>query len=298
MPFTYYLVDVFAEAPCEGNQLAVVFDNGALTTAVMQRIAREFNFSETTFVAPHAASGVGFDVRIFTPQEELPFAGHPTLGTAYVLQRGILKKRVNEIILNLGVGPIPVTFTYRSGRADILWMRQNPPQFGRTLDAILVSHLLGVPHEEIDTRYPIEEVSTGLPFIIVPLKSLAFLQKYRLIHEGYFKLVEDIEAKDVLFFCPQTVKGENDLHARVFPLSRGIPEDPATGSANGCLAAYLSKYCYFGRETVEARVEQGYEVGRPSLLYLRAGLRNGAIEVNVGGRVQPVARGVLVSIPS
>ena len=168
----FYIVDVFAESKYTSNQLAVFCGAGVaeLSEAQMLLIVREINYSETTFIrSPHPRDG-GYDVRIFTPKKELPFAGHPILGTAFVLQQEIIREKVDRVILNLAVGQIPVTFNYHNESADILWMRQNPPSFGQVLSAESLANVLNLEPDEIDLNFPIQEVSTGVPFIIVPLK--------------------------------------------------------------------------------------------------------------------------------
>jgi trans-2,3-dihydro-3-hydroxyanthranilate isomerase len=295
MKFPLYLVDVFAETKYAGNQLAVVRNAAELTPTEMIDIAREMNYSETTFILSDQPRNGGYDVRIFSLDEELPFAGHPTLGTAYVLQQFIIKKTVTEVKLNLEVGQIPVSFNYLENCPDILWMEQVSPLFGGKFEAKSVAAALNIDESLIDNRFPIEEVSTGLPFIIVPLKSLAAVRACRVDRVGYLKLVDQAEAKSVFVFCPESYQPENQLNARMFDDFHGIAEDPATGSANGCLAAYLIKNRYFGLPEIDLRVEQGYEIGRPSLLMLRAAEKDdGRISVAVGGRVFLVATGELV----
>jgi trans-2,3-dihydro-3-hydroxyanthranilate isomerase len=162
------------------------------------------------------------------------------------------------------------------------------------LDAAELAPVLSLGLDEIDSRFPIQEVSTGIPFIIVPLKTHDSLKQIRINREKYFELVENTQAKEILVFCPETYAPENDLSVRVFAEYLGIPEDPATGSANGCLAGYLVEYSYFGEKPVDVRVEQGYEMGRPSLLLLKAQKNQDTIEVSVGGKVVMVAKGEFV----
>jgi trans-2,3-dihydro-3-hydroxyanthranilate isomerase len=290
---TFYLVDVFAEEKYVGNQLSVVRNAGALSSDQMQRIANEMHFSETTFIFSDKEQNGGYDVRIFTPAREMPFAGHPTLGTAYVIRQNITKKTVDKVVLNLKVGQIPVTFEKDRDGQEILWMKQIPPIFGKIFDAGQVSKVLGLDVNEIDSKFPIQEVSTGVPFVIVPLKTLDAVKLVRIDKDKHSQLTKDTQA-EILVFCPETYNKENNLNVRVFVDLFGIPEDPATGSANGCLAGYLSRYHYFGDHVVNARVEQGYEIGRPSLLHLKAENREGVIHVFVGGKVIMVARGELV----
>ncbi|HBB33338.1 MAG TPA: phenazine biosynthesis protein [Cyanobacteria bacterium UBA8803] len=293
-PLNFYIVDVFAVDKYTGNQLAVFIDAIALSDGQMQRIAKEINYSETTFITSTELKNGGYDVRIFTPNKELPFAGHPTLGTAYIIQKELLKQPLKTVALNLQVGQIPVIMKPSGDGSEVLWMRQNPPSFDQILDAADLAPVLNIDVDAIDPRWPIQEVSTGIPFIIVPLKDQATLKQSKINRDRYFELIEKTQAKEILIFCRETYAPENDLSVRVFAESLGIPEDPATGSANGCLAGYLVKYAYLGNQPVDVRVEQGYEIGRPSLLLLQATKEQDTIEVSVGGKVLMVAKGEFI----
>ena len=284
----FYIVDVFAERKLEGNQLAVFICEKEITDSDMQKIAKEMNYSETTFIT----SVENNTVRIFTPDMELPFAGHPTLGTAYVMQREIIKSNIKTILLDLKIGQIPVLFKYKSGEAEEIWMEQNVPAFGQFFDPALIANSIFLNEEDIDIRFPIQEVSTGLPFIIVPLKTLEALKRARVEKYKFLDLVENTNAKSLLLFCPETRKKGNHLSVRVYTEVPGF-EDPATGSGNGCLASYLVHHQYFGKNSVDIRVEQGYEIGRPSLLLLRAEEKEGQISVSVGGKAFIIAEGEL-----
>jgi trans-2,3-dihydro-3-hydroxyanthranilate isomerase len=290
---TFYLVDVFAEEKHTGNQLAVVSDAGLLPGVQMQKIANEMHFSETTFILSDKKRNGGYDVRIFTPASEMPFAGHPTLGTAYVIRHRLTNETINKVVLNLKVGQIPVTFEKDPENQEILWMKQIPPTFGRTFDAAKISQVLKVDAIDIDRRFPIQEVSTGVPFVIVPLKTLDAVKRVTIDKDKHLELMKETQA-EILVFCSETYNKKNNLNVRVFVDLYGIPEDPATGSANGCLAGYLSYYHYFGDDTVNVRVEQGYEIGRPSLLHLKTERSEGQIQVHVGGKVVMVAKGDLI----
>lgn len=286
---TFYIVDVFAEWKYAGNQLAVVRGAAGLAEDEMQAVAQEMNYSETTFILSEEPDEAGgYDVRIFTPEYEVPFAGHPTLGTAYVISREIIGEPVEHITLNLVAGKIPVVF------GDVLWMRQLPPTFGETLDPRQLAQVLGLEETDLDRRYPVQEVSTGLPAVIVPLNDLDALKRCRVDRGRYFELVEGREARNVYAFCSEAHEEDNDLAARMFADYYGVPEDPATGSAAGCLAGYLVEHRYFDTDSIDIRVEQGYEIGRPSLLYLRAEREEDEIAVSVGGKVQMVAKGELL----
>lgn len=291
-PIQYSVLDVFAEAPLEGNPVAVYRRAGGLSSELMQRIAREMNLSETTFILSDTPRDGGYDVRIFTPVVEVPFAGHPTLGTAYVIAHEIEPAPPKKVVLNLKVGPIPVTFE-AGDRGGMLWMRQNPPEFGREFTAAELADVLSLSVEDIDSRYPIQVVSTGLPFILTPLRGLSAVKRARVRVDALERLVRECPAKSVFIFSRETYSPENAINARMFGPLKGVPEDPATGSANGCLAGYLLKHRCFETEKIDIRVEQGYECARRSLLHLRARRAGDSFEINVGGRVIPVARGEL-----
>lgn len=284
----FCIVDVFGQSSYTGNQLAVIEDASGLSSSQMQKIAREFNFSESTFITSREKSK--FCVRIFTPKNELPFAGHPTLGTAWVIQQKVVKKKVPTITLSLKIGEIPVIFQYSRSKPSVLWMKQKEPTFGEIFNAGPLSNVLGVLPEDFDQRFPIQIVSTGVPFFIVPLKTLRALKACKIANDPYSEMVSNTVAKSILVFSPEAYHNDSDLSVRVFTQYYGIPEDPATGSGNGCLAAYLSKYKYFGKNKIDVSVDQGYEVGRPSKLLLKTtGDKN--FGVVVGGRVFFVARG-------
>lgn len=290
----FYIVDVFAEKKYGGNQLAVVMEAGGLSSDTMQKIALEMNYSETTFILNNEPTEEGFAVRIFSLDEELPFAGHPTLGTAFIIQQKILKESVAQITLKLPVGSIPVKLDYENDHPTLLTMKQVAPVFGQTFGATEAAAALGLEPSSVDQRFPIEEVSTGLPFIIIPLKNLESVKKSSVDLQAYHQLIARAEAKSLLVFCPETYHRENQINCRMFDHYHGIPEDPATGSAAGCLASWLVKHRYFGSEKVKVRAEQGYEIKRPSLLLLEAKEEKGVISVFVGGGCILTAQGELL----
>ena len=287
----YVIVDVFCEDKFKGNQLAVFLDAGSLDGGVMQALAREMNFSESTFILDSKPNEKGWPVRIFTPQAEVPFAGHPTLGTSWVIANELLEARPTSLTLDLQAGPIPVVF--ESDAADsLMWMTQNQPEFMDGPAAAEVAAALCLDVSDIDTRFPIERVSTGLPFLLVPVVSLAAVQKARVQGAAYDHLCEQ-DHKAIFFFSSETVDPTNKVHARMFADAFGVPEDPATGSANGCLAAWLVRHRYFEASEIDLTVEQGVEMGRASRLHLRASENEGTFSIHVGGRVIPVAEGCL-----
>lgn len=286
----FYIVDVFAEGKYSGNQLAVFPEASGLSEKEMRSLALEMHFSETAFVVSPDQRDGGYDVRIFTPTEEVPFAGHPTLGTAYVINHFLAPEPAREIVLNLKVGQIPVTW---DPETQYLWMRQHPPIFGESIAPERMAQILDIPESEIDSRYPIQVVSTGLPFIITPLMSLEAVKLAGLNRKYYPDQLAGVETKAILLFAPEVEQLDNHLHVRVFAEYYGVSEDPATGSANGCLAGYLALHRYFGAPEINTRVEQGYEIHRPSLVLIQTEEENDTISVSVGGRVLPVAVGRL-----
>ena len=283
-----FIVDVFAEAKLEGNQLAVVVDKEGWSSEQMQKFTREMNFSESTFVTESDVAKRVFKVRIFTPVGELPFAGHPTLGTAYVAAKEIIKNDVPDLTLELKAGLIPVTFQTAEDGKPLIWMKQLNPEFGATHRAEDIAPMFGLKASDIDTRFPIQEVSTGVWFYMIPLKKREALKRIKLNAEAFKAYSVNNKAKWPLLFCPEPEVKGNHLKARMVT---DWTEDPATGSANGCLAGYLVKHRYFGSAKIDVRVEQGAEISRPSILYLRAEEAKVGIDVRVGGKVVMVARG-------
>lgn len=284
----FFITDVFTTQRYGGNQLATFVDCESLSDAEMQQIAREINFSETTFITSRQPRDGGYDVRIFTPNAEVEFAGHPTLGTAHVIRNKLHLTDTNEVVLNLRVGRIPVAFTETS----VLWMKQMQPSFGKQLDAGILARVLGIEPADIDQTFPIEEVSTGFPALIVPLKNLDVLRRSKIDRDEYFALVTGAWAKLILVFSREGYAPGQSLSVRVFADFFGIAEDAATGSANGCLAAYLARHRLLGSADIDVLAGQGYEMGRPSALALRANASSNGIEVSVGGSVVDVAEGV------
>ncbi len=281
-------VDVFAANALEGNPLSVFTDARGLTDEEMQALARETNHSETTFVLPRDAyteRDHGVRVRIFTVEEELPFAGHPTLGTASVLRA---EARIPEIVLQLGVGPVRVRFEPREGGPDFGEMRQVDPAFGRVHDRAAVARATGLREEDLDPGLPVQTVSTGLPFVILPLRSLATLRTLALDWRAAHAFLAGTDARFFYAVCRETVDPAARLHARMIFYGG---EDPATGSAAGCAAAWMVAT---GVAASDERVliEQGLEARRPSRIFVRAARSGGRVtNVRVGGQVVEVMRG-------
>ena len=282
----YVLVDVFTSRPLEGNQLAVFTDARGFSDAELQRLAREMNLSETTFVLPGEATGGATRVRIFTVEEELPFAGHPTLGTAAVL-RG--ESGAREVVLELGVGRVPVAFEDGPDGA-FGEMRQRDPIFGARHDHREVARALGLPDGVLDETLPIETVSTGLAFALAPVRSLAELQRLRPEIARGADYLARTDAKFFYFVARETVDPAARLHARMLFYGG---EDPATGSAAGCCAAWMVAH-RVAEPDERVLIEQGLETRRPSRLFVRAGRSAGVVtDVRVGGHAVEVGRGEL-----
>lgn len=289
-----YMVDVFAERRFGGNQLAVVLDAGDLPGDEMQRIALETNFSETTFVTSRKPGEHGYPVRIFTPGQELPFAGHPTLGTAWVIRRHVADDEPETIPLALGVGRVPVTFETTDDGSELVWLTAPPVELGPTCDAERMAIALGLEPGDIDDRSPIQQLSAGIVVVVVPLRDRAALDRCWLDAERFTPLARDGFKPFVYVYCEETTDAANDLSARFFFEANGMREDPATGSATACLGRYLVAHRPLGGATVDVRIEQGSAVQRPSLLLLQAQARDGGHEIRVGGGVIPVLEGRLV----
>src|SRR6478735_5277909 len=285
LPFVQ--VDVFTSVPLEGNQLAVFADGRGLSDAEMQALAREMNLSETTFILPRDAATErerGVRVRIFTVDEELPFAGHPTLGTAMVL-RGT--SGAEEIALDLNVGRIPVRFSTRDG-LPFGMMTQRDPEFGEKHTREDVARAAGLAVDDIAADLPIQTVSTGNGFAIVPLKSLAALQKLAPAWPNMKQYLEKTSAKFFYFVSREAVNPEARLQSRMIFYNG---EDPATGSAAGPCAAWAVQYGVVPPDE-QALMEQGVEMKRRSRIYFSAGRKGDKIvNVRVGGHVVEVVRG-------
>jgi len=269
------IVDVFAETPLAGNQLAVIRDAGALSTEQMQAVAREMNFSETTFVLSDEDERAR--VRIFTPDWELPFAGHPTLGTAWVI-RG---KR-SSVTLALDAGDVPVTFE-ASERA---WMVPPKVSLGDVYPAARAAELVGLDADDVDDAFPVQVASVGPQFLILPVKDRAALGRASLdgrLHGERLRAGEPVQC--VFVFSSEPHHDDAHYSARMFFESAGVREDPATGSANTAFAAYLRAHRGALGDVI---VDQGVEMKRPSRLYLDV-----RQIIRVGGRVQPVVTGTI-----
>lgn len=280
--FSFVQLDVFTSRPLEGNQLAVFSDARGLSDEEMQKLARETNLSETTFILPRdkeTERREGYQVRIFTVDEELPFAGHPTLGTAWYLKQ---HTEQNEIVLDLKVGKIPVRFEPRDG---LLFgeMRQAEPVFGDAHPHAEVAKVLGVAETDLDESLPIQTVSTGMAFTMVPFRSLATLQKLKIGWSQMAPYLAKIGSPAFFYLvCRETIDPKATLHARMIFYNG---EDPATGSAAGCCTAWAVQHGVLASDK-QGLIEQGIETRRPSSIYIRATKTQHTVtNVRVGGNV-------------
>lgn len=280
----FYIVDCFAEEKYQGNELLVIVADRLVSDEEQQKIAREINFSETAFILSDQQDNGGYNVRIWTPNVgEVPFAGHPTLGTAYVIQNDIQNKSCEPVKLNLKVGQIPVV-TSENG----MMMSQNPPVFGDIMPRQEIAEVFGIDKNQISEKYPIQWVSTGLEAVIVPLNSREALKQIKMDRAAFERYVEKYPKNycNHLFFVD---RGDHNLAARC--MMEDFIEDPATGSANGNLAGYLLKHNFFGTQDITYTVIQGEDMGRTSTLHIHASYTGEAWTIEVGGNCCIVAKG-------
>lgn len=294
MPHHFYMVDVFAERIYSGNQLAVIVGSEFLSDEVMQQIAAEMNFSETTFVISSPEEDGGYQVRIFTPAREIAFTGHPILGTAWVIRRHIVTEPCTEIKMNLAVGQITVTFEPSSDGREIVWFRAPTMSLESTSGREPVAAALGISPNDIDTNSPIQVVSAGTSAMIVPLCSLDALRRSQLNLRAFGSLASKGFPPLVYLFCRETYQPENDFCVRFFFEAHGVREDPATGNGASFFGAYLLEHKLFPESELSLRIEQGHEVHRPSLIMLRARMQKEVHEVSVGGYVVQTVQGELL----
>jgi trans-2,3-dihydro-3-hydroxyanthranilate isomerase len=286
--YRYDQWDVFTEERLTGNQLAVFVEPQGLTTTLMQRIAREMAFSETTFIFPPDDVGVDYRVRIFGPNRELPFAGHPTIGTAFALARaGSISPGTEQVVFSEGIGPVIVELEWNGDDLRFAWMHDLAPTFGKTLqDVNGMAVALGVKPSEIkSTLLPLQEVSGGASFIFVPLTSRAAVDRATLNTTAISMVLEKegLPKQSVFMFSTESADDGATAYGRKLGLDGR--EDPATGSAAGPLGCYLVRYGVArGKETDRILIRQGVQMGRPSWLHVQLGLSGNEItEVRIGG---------------
>jgi trans-2,3-dihydro-3-hydroxyanthranilate isomerase len=300
--YRYLHYDVFTDHVFGGNQLAVFLDGRGLSDKTMQAIAKEMSFSETTFVLPTENPDTDARLRIFTPAAELPMAGHPTVGSTFALARaGVIEPGVEEFIFGLGVGPVPVSLTWRGDDLTFVWMTQSLPTFS---DPVLaergrVAAALGLPEPAVGgTGLPAQVVSCGVPFLFVPVttrRAVDSASSNPAALEALFRAVR-IEADGVFLFSPERAGDKATVYSRMFAPGLGVTEDPATGGASGPLGCYLVRHKIVAPEKAGAMLSlQGVKMERPSHIHISIGADGGGkiASVRVGGEAVLAGEGTL-----
>jgi trans-2,3-dihydro-3-hydroxyanthranilate isomerase len=293
---SYLHYDVFTDQPFTGNQLAVFLDGRGLSTARMQALAREMNFSESTFIVPPEVAGTDIRMRIFTPANELPMAGHPTIGSTFALAHtGVIRPGTPRFVFGLGIGPIPVDLEWEGSRLHFAWMTQLNPTFSRAIDARGdVAAAIGLSDADLLQDLPVQEVTCGVPFLMVPIRSREAVGRAVSDATALRRLTASTGVNLPIFFFAMSNPGSaEDVHSRMFAPEFGVIEDPATGSASGPLGCYLLRHGLLSPDSATRIVSlQGAAMGRPSRIHIAISSRGGEItEVKVGGQAVLVASG-------
>jgi len=298
--YRYLHYDVFTDHLFGGNQLAVFLDGRGLSTETMQAIAKEMNFSETTFVLPPESAGTDVRMRIFTPGEELPAAGHPTIGSTFALARtGVIAPNRDRFVFGLGIGPTPVTLTWKGDDLSFAWMTQKTPAFGEPIaDTAAAAAALSLPADALaGAGQPVQEVSCGVPFMFVPLVTRSAVDSAVLDAAALdaFLRSSDTKSHGVFLFSAQPGGDGATAYSRMFAPGLGVAEDPATGIASGALGCYLVKHKIVTPDQAGAMLSlQGVKMGRPSHVHISIGVQNGDINnVRVGGEAVLAGEGTL-----
>ena len=298
--YRYLHYDVFTDHLFGGNQLAVFLDGRGLATETMQAIAKEMNFSETTFVLPAESRDTDARLRIFTPAEELPMAGHPTIGTTFALARsGFLDPGRERIVFGLGIGPTPVALTWRSDALTFAWMTQPRPTFGEPIadrDGVAAALLIS-PAAITGTSRPVQVVSCGVPFLFVPLTARRAVDNASVNREALEAMYRQTEttANGIFIFSSERGADHATVYSRMFAPELGVAEDPATGAASGPLGCYLVQHKIVPPDKAGSILSlQGVKMGRPSHVHISIGLENDDISsVRVGGEAVLAGEGTL-----
>jgi trans-2,3-dihydro-3-hydroxyanthranilate isomerase len=298
--YRYLHLDVFTDAPFEGNQLAVFPEPQGLTPEQMQTITREMNFSECTFILPAEAPGTDVRMRIFTPGEELPMAGHPTIGSTFALAKeGVIKPGRPGFVFGLGVGPTPVSLDWKGSTLDFAWMTQKNPQFGNAVtDRAAFARAIGVASSDL-ANTPVQVVSCGVPFLFAALNSRRAVDEVSVDVPSYSEVCKasDVESLPLFVFTAARAQSHGDeaVYSRMLAPGFGIAEDPATGGASGPLGCYLFKYRLLDRTALTHAISlQGVKMLRPSRVHISIDADGDAIaRVRVGGRSVLVGDGRL-----
>jgi trans-2,3-dihydro-3-hydroxyanthranilate isomerase len=299
MALSYLHYDVFTTEPLLGNQLAVFTDARGLDSARMQAIAREMNFSESTFIFPTEHAGTDIRMRIFTPWNELPMAGHPTIGSTFALAKtGVIAPGAKRFVFGLNIGPTPVDLEWRNKELSFAWMTQRTPVFGPILAARKdVATALGLTEDDLAPNLPVQEVSCGVPFLFAPLRDRAAVDRATGDASAFRRLAVScgLDLPIFLFAVGGRIPTET-VYSRMFAPDFGIVEDPATGGASGPLGCYLVQHGIVSDDAAKQIVSrQGVKMGRPSAIHIAIDGRPDAItDVKVGGEAVLVGRGELL----
>lgn len=295
-------LDVFTSAPFQGNQLAVFPEPGALSSSQMQAIAKEMNFSETTFIFPRERDG-DVRMRIFTPGGELPIAGHPTIGSTFALAlEGTIERGRRKFVFELGVGPTPVSLEWEGETLAFAWMTQPGPAFGPALtDRSALARAIGVSEADLVPGLPVQYVSCGVPYVLVPLVSRAAVDAVTVDRHAFARCCREagLDETPGFFFSTGPGSPEGTTYSRMIAPGLGIAEDPATGSAAGPLGSYLLHHRVVTPDIARSMVNlQGFAMGRPSRIHIAIdGGPENITRVRVGGKAVLAARGELVTLP-
>jgi trans-2,3-dihydro-3-hydroxyanthranilate isomerase len=297
LSFLHY--DVFTDTPLAGNQLAVFLDGRGLSTERMQALAREMNFSESTFILPAEAAGTDVRMRIFTPDRELPMAGHPTIGSTFALAHaGVIRPGAARVVFGLGVGPVPVDLEWDDTGLRFASMTQLKPTFGTPVDARdEVAAAIGLNEADLAPNLPVQDVSCGLKFLLVPVGSREAVDR-AVSDGGALRRLRSSTGIDlpIFLFAMLPPGSTHTVHSRMFAPGFGIIEDPATGGACGPLGSYLVRHRLVSGDAAHRIVNaQGVAMGRPSTIHIAIGERDGEIvDVKVGGTAVLVGRGEML----
>jgi trans-2,3-dihydro-3-hydroxyanthranilate isomerase len=299
MALSYLHYDVFTDTPLVGNQLAVFTDAQGLDTARMQAISREMNFSESTFILPNERPDTDIRMRIFTPFNEMPMAGHPTIGSTFALAHtGLIKRGAKRFVFGLNIGPTPVDLEWADAGLSFGWMTQRPPTFGPIVSQrAAVADALGLKAEDLSEKLPVQEVSCGVPYLVVALRDHKTVDRAVTDAAGFGRLCAACGLDlPILLFSVGGPAPEDDVYGRMFAPDFGIIEDPATGSAAGPVGCYVVHHGAVKAEAARPiQVSQGVAMGRPSRMYVSVEGAGAEITgVKVGGTAVLVGRGELL----
>jgi trans-2,3-dihydro-3-hydroxyanthranilate isomerase len=293
----YVLVDVFTKTRLQGNPLAVFLSPGQVSDIEMQQIARELNLSETVFLFESTTPDAIAKARIFTPFRELDFAGHPTVGSAYVLRGG--KNAPDRFTIEENVGAVPIETDTDSDGQHVFWLTTPALRFFETLDAAFCAQLLNVPIDDIATDCAPQFASAGSPFLFVYLNSPEAVDRAQLQHAYLQEALGSVNSVGTFIFARTQPESDwcFDVYSRMFAPHTGIPEDPATGSATGPLAGYMLRHGKLPKQSLQFTSEQGAKMGRRSLLHVKIDFNGDDASIQIGGSVVPVAEGVFFLDP-